>query len=121
MRCRGGGDAMASKKLIAVKKHIIKNDPDFCKHLADPFVVDLKECNYSTKKCKAGRALVQWNVELQKPVGLTARRLKAGALPVGLAARRQMLWVLSRLPLLLRRPDPPKLNPLTLQVSQLWH
>ena len=69
MRCRGGGDAMAPKKLTAVKKHIIKNDPDFCKHLKDPFVVDLTECNYPTKKCKAGRALVQWNCEMQKPKG----------------------------------------------------
>ena len=70
MRCRGGGDAMAPKKVTTVKKHILKeDDPDFCKVLVDPFVVDLKECNYSTKTCKAGRALVQWNVELQKPVG----------------------------------------------------
>ena len=52
MRCRGGGDAMAPKKLIAVKKHIIKNDPDFCKHLVDPFVVDLTECNYPTKNAR---------------------------------------------------------------------
>ena len=39
----------------------------FCKYLRDPFVVDVKPCNYSSKKCVAGRARVKWNFDMQKP------------------------------------------------------
>ena len=65
LRYRGGGDAMAPKKKPTPPA--ITDDPDFCKHLKVPFVVDCRACNYPTKKCTPGRALVQWDFDEQKP------------------------------------------------------